>query len=254
AAPRGGHLVVLREDGDLPAIVLLHPIGGLLAGYGSLVRHLRGVAPLFGVLAHARERPQYRTVAERCAAYVDEIMAGTNGPVALAGYSLGGVLAMECAAQLTARGREVRLVTLFDTWVPRPPRRRLEKVLFRISELRRFSWEERARWAELQLARHFKPEQEAPEAGEELAAFDVAASDELGRQALAWRPSPYAGQVLLFRSERDLRGYSNRPSKLGWDTVAPHLTVENVPVDHTRIMREPHIALIADRILRALAR
>jgi thioesterase domain-containing protein len=126
-------------------------------------------------------------------------------------------------------------------------------VLFRFSELRRFSWEERARWAEFQLTRHFKPEHEGPESGEELAIFDVAASDELGRQALSWRPSPYAGKVMLFRSERDVRGYSNRPSKLGWDAVAAQLAVENVAVDHTQIMREPHIARIADRILRALA-
>ncbi len=245
--PRGkGHLVPLRKGGPLPPLFLLHPIGGQLAAYGQLVLHLSGQAPLFGLLAASAGERRYASLAERCSAYVEEILEAAPGPVALAGYSLGGTLALECASQLAARGREVRLVAMFDSWVPRPSRRSIDKALFRARELWRYSWSERLRWGGYQLARRFGPA-DPPE--EPLAGLDPRAMEELGRQSLAWTPPRYAGPVRLFRAELDLRGNTNRPGTLGWGRSCSQLEVTDLRCDHTQMMREPHAAEIAQRIL-----
>jgi hypothetical protein len=135
--------------------------------------------------------------------------------------------------------------------VPRPPPTRLEKLAFRAAELRRFTWEERARWAQVQVMQRLGP---ADPAFEELPLIDAAASTKLGEQALAWKPPRYDGEVLLFRAERDVRGYSTRPGLLGWDATCGKLTQASLACDHTQMMREPQASIIAERILMELSR
>jgi thioesterase domain-containing protein len=154
---------------------------------------------------------------------------------------------MECAVQLAARGHEVPLVALFDTWVPRAPLSFVEKVAFRASELRRFSWEERARWISFQLMRRLGPPE--PVLAEELPLIDAAASERLGRQALEWCPPSYSGDLILFRAEVDLRGYSTPPGALGWEKLCPHVSMASLDCDHTQMMREPQAERIAARLI-----
>lgn len=58
-------------------------------------------------------------VEERAARYVRHLLeAQPEGAFRLGGWSFGGVLAYETARQLTAAGREVELVALFDAGIP----------------------------------------------------------------------------------------------------------------------------------------
>ena len=248
-AARPRHLLLLRRGQARESIVLVHPIGGHLAPYGRLMRHLEAGVTLYGLQSTPDSKGSYATLRERCSAYVEEIRAVARGPLILAGYSLGGVLALEMADQLRRAEHEVPLVLLIDSAVPRPPRSGWDKVQHRISELRRFSWTDRRIWLTEQLyAASALGERRTPQLNEAEALMDMPAMELLLQQARGWEPPRYRGKVYLIRGNRNLRGYPNPAGTYGWGQHCTDLDVLSLPCNHSQILVEPYVVRIADEI------
>lgn len=110
-------LMPLQEQGDLPPLFLAHGLGSNLLLFRGLVESLAPNQPVYGIqlVADAAATPEELTIQSLAARYVDEIRAvNPVGPYALAGHSLGGLLAFEIAAQLRKRGAEISLLVLLD--------------------------------------------------------------------------------------------------------------------------------------------
>jgi non-ribosomal peptide synthetase component F/thioesterase domain-containing protein/acyl carrier protein len=242
APPR--HLLRLRGGRSRDSVFLVHPIGGHLAPYARLAHHLGDSAALFGLQAGAGKRP-YQSIGQRCAAYVEEVMAASSGPLILGGYSLGGALALEMAEQLRRAGRVVSLVLMLDAAVPRRLERGWAKLRHRATELRRFSWRDRRIWLSEQVSRRFLhgPADER-DFGEAEVLIDSAEMKSLFEQALRWQPPRYAGKVRLVRADRNLRGYPNPAGALGWDRYCTDLEVLDLPCNHVEILVEPQVLRI----------
>jgi thioesterase domain-containing protein/acyl carrier protein len=243
AAPPS-HLLRLRSGRGRVSVFLVHPIGGHLAPYARLAHHLGDSAALFGLQAGAGKRP-YQSIGQRCAAYVEEVMAASSGPLILGGYSLGGALALEMAEQLRRAGRVVSLVLLLDAAVPRRLERGWAKLRHRATELRRFSWRDRRIWLSEQISRRFLhgPADER-DFGEAEVLIDSAEMKSLIEQSLRWQPPRYAGKVRLFRADRSIRGYPNPVNALGWDRYCTDLEVFDLPCNHAEILVEPQVLRI----------
>ncbi|QNH95401.1 polyketide synthase Pks13 [Corynebacterium anserum] len=121
-----GNIRVLREraegDQSTPSVFLFHPAGGSSVVYQPLVRRLPDNVPVYGV-----ERVE-GSLAERCAAYIDEITEYSAGqPIIVGGWSFGGALAYEMASQLQQRteagqtSAQVQRIILLDTVQPKHP-------------------------------------------------------------------------------------------------------------------------------------
>ncbi|TDC47420.1 SDR family NAD(P)-dependent oxidoreductase [Actinomadura sp. KC345] len=114
---RGGsspHMETSRSGGRRP-IFIAHPAGGTTACYRQLIDLLGDDQPVYG-LERFEDAP---SVEERAARYVRHLLeAQPEGAFRLGGWSFGGVLAYETARQLTAAGREVEFVALFDAGLP----------------------------------------------------------------------------------------------------------------------------------------
>ncbi|WP_433330484.1 SDR family NAD(P)-dependent oxidoreductase [Spirillospora sp. CA-294931] len=107
----------LKATGDRRPIFIAHPAGGTTACYRQLVDLLGSDQPVYG-LERFEDAP---SVEERAARYVEQLQAKQpEGAFRLGGWSFGGVLAYETARQLTAAGREVEFVALFDAGLPLP--------------------------------------------------------------------------------------------------------------------------------------
>jgi len=253
-AARPRHLLLLRQGASRESIVLAHPVGGHLAPYGRLMRHLDSSITLYGLQSTPDSKESYASLRERCSAYVAEVVAACRGSLILAGYSLGGAIALEMADQLRRAGCVVPLVLLLDAAVPRLPRRGIEKLRHRISELRRFSWTDRRIWLAEQLARRLHLVSEEPsQLSEAEALMDVPGMELLIHQAQCWQPPQYAGRVFLFRGERNLRGYLNPAGTYGWGQHCTNLEVLSLPCNHAQILVEPQVQRIADGIQSLLA-
>lgn len=114
-----GNIRVLRarpEGSTRPSVFMFHPAGGSSVVFLPLARRLPEDIPVYGV-----ERLE-GTLEERAAAYIDEIREYSDGrPVVLGGWSFGGALAYEVAAQLKDTDVEVAYIALLDTVQPSEP-------------------------------------------------------------------------------------------------------------------------------------
>ena len=101
-----------------PPLFCIHGLGGHVAGFLPLARGLADVGPstackAWGSMPGQQPHDRIEAMAEL---YLSEIrQVQPHGPYLLAGWSLGGLIALEAAQQLPAAGEEVALVAMFDT-------------------------------------------------------------------------------------------------------------------------------------------
>jgi acetoacetyl-CoA synthetase len=136
ARPTSSPLVLLKPGADETPLFILHGLGGTVVELAALGRHMPCDRPIYAVQARGldgSERPLDRLedMAQYYLAAVRERQP--HGPYALAGYSFGGLIALEMAQRLLEAGERTAIVACLDTYVhPRywPLSARID-VLFR---------------------------------------------------------------------------------------------------------------------------
>ena len=116
-------LLPLKPLGDRPPLFCLPPIIGFGWPYTSLIRHLHPEQPLYALQAvglsldpdRSDGRPD--SIQAVAASYLDQIRTvQPHGPYSLLGWSMGGLVAHEMAAQLRRKGEAVTLLALLDSY------------------------------------------------------------------------------------------------------------------------------------------
>jgi amino acid adenylation domain-containing protein len=114
-------LVPIKPTGTKNPVFSFHGVGGNVLNYVSLIPALDQNRPLVGVQSVAlNQDSQFYSIEEMAAAYLREIKSYQPvGPYFLAGGSMGGIIALEVAQQLKARGEVIEKLVMFDTFGPR---------------------------------------------------------------------------------------------------------------------------------------
>jgi thioesterase domain-containing protein len=255
-------VVRFHEGGPRTPVIVLNN----RSVYFQLARQLGEQRPFTDILMYHQDGPVDLDAYtfEDFGAYAARLIrwAQPRGPYILGGHCIYGVLAFEAARQLTAMGEKVPLVALFDSWGPgyRETMSRWDRVLRR-QQLRLDRYKKRVRQfreGEVgfdELVR--KPvlyhlgllPQEAGPTRQALAGewFD----DYLYSKVAQYRPTPYAGDVVLFRSKEPLRGRLF-DEHMGWKPlVAGKFAKVDVNSGHFDMFREQPAAEIAT-VLRPL--
>lgn len=110
----------LRASGAGEPLFCVHPAVGTAWCFAGLARRIDD-RPVYGLQSPLLTRPGYvtGTLAELAAVHVESIRTvQPHGPYHLLGYSVGGQIAHEIAAQLTAGGELVATLTMLDTHLP----------------------------------------------------------------------------------------------------------------------------------------
>lgn len=254
-------------------LVPLRPGGGerpvfMFAGSGGNVRDLQRVAqampddrPILGIEALAdidgRQPESIDAVVRRA---IEVIFSHrSQGPYDLIGYSLGGLVALETARQLQARGATVGFVGLIDPLFERrfwPTRLFAEALLRRtvvhLAALSRRRVSEaapefllRARRLLSRLA-HRTASADDPDPG-----FPKSQMDAYTRVFGAYRPRAYPGPVRLFHCDFK-HEFGCDPVALWRPFVGP-IQAWAVPGDHRSILKDPvAISLLARYLTEAL--
>lgn len=113
--------LILLADGDAAAapLFLVHPAGGLGWGYRHLARRIAPARRVYGLQHPGLDlsQPLPASIADLARDYVARAGArAPEGPLHLAGWSVGGIIAQEMAAQLAAAGRPAGLVAALDAY------------------------------------------------------------------------------------------------------------------------------------------
>ncbi|HEU5415969.1 MAG TPA: amino acid adenylation domain-containing protein, partial [Candidatus Angelobacter sp.] len=111
---------LIREGNSQAPIYFIHPASGQVLRYHTWVEHLEGSGPVYALRDPLLTGgPRLKTVEELAEHYVNLISRDSaEAPYALAGWSFGGLLALEMATKLRERGKEVSMLVLIDPTVP----------------------------------------------------------------------------------------------------------------------------------------
>jgi acetoacetyl-CoA synthetase len=264
SAGRGTPLVLLRPGAGERPLFLVHSLFGDVLSMRPLAHHLDTDRPVYGLQARGLDPAEapHTSVAEMADAYVEGVReVQPQGPYALGGHSLGGVVAFEMARRLVARGDEVEWLGLIDSDLH-------HSTLTRAERLRWFGWKAgdmlralRAnprdripRWSRKALLRL------APRAPVEMPQREstlpplMRRLENAGWAAFdAYRPAPYPGAATFFRVDRPREDMGD-PLPVWRRVVEGGLTVVAVPGSHADVVAEPNVRSLADRLSAHLPR
>ncbi|GAA4988213.1 amino acid adenylation domain-containing protein [Kineococcus glutinatus] len=116
-----GELLPLRAasstTGSLPPLFAVHPAAGLAWSFAGLLPYLEPGRPLYGLQSPRLSGPDGvpGTLADLARRYVAHVRSvQPHGPYSLLGWSFGGHVAHEMAAQLEEAGERVELLAVLD--------------------------------------------------------------------------------------------------------------------------------------------
>ncbi len=258
-------ILPLNDVGSDPAFYCVHAIGGVAADFRHMARMLGPKQKFYGIQAPTDKRnaefvSSIKSISQH---YVDELVKfQPEGPLLLGGHSVGATIALEMSQQLTARGREVSLLVVFDggllntgaeisflnplywlkllCYLPRW----INDVL-----MVKYSFQSVCRMLVNKVAEKLRS-RHAVEDVVNLSAFTpghVAFMKGLYDRHLEYVPNSYSGRVLVFVAKTD--GLLNHGQvEAAWRKIAPSSEIFEVNGTHVDIMQMPRGLPVAKRL------
>jgi amino acid adenylation domain-containing protein/FkbM family methyltransferase len=245
APPAFSPLVPLRTSGPGRPLFCVHPVGGNVLCYAELARRLD--RPVYGLqsLGLGGGEPQ-ESVEAMAVTYTAAVTAAQpEGPLALAGWSIGGVIAWEMARQLARTGRQVESVILLDTLAPGAhPEAAQTPSVAEVAEADLLA----AIAADLGGIAGREVDVDGPQTHRLLRVYR-ANVEAVQRYRPAPDPSTLSApsRVVLLRAAERPGGRVVDPA-LGWEALAPGLLVRELAGDHYSLLRAPQVESLAATI------
>ena len=251
-APHETVLRIQQGDSQVPFFAVVSP-GESALGYALLARHMGPEQTLYrlqgaGPIISSSERPYTPTEMDELA---NEYIAAMRtvqpfGPYYLGGMCDGAHIALRMAQALEKRGEQVAMLAILDTWVLENSQRFLLWHIHYFSE--RF--------------RDFRKLPTRKQLQTSLRTLGNFAARALGRPRSAWSkaywpneefvPPTFNGRATLFKRPKQPYYYIQDP-EMGWGARAMGgVDIEVVPIDHTEMLREPHVRLLGNRLAQCL--
>ncbi|WP_459609697.1 thioesterase domain-containing protein, partial [Dickeya oryzae] len=246
-----------------PLFIVPEATGELLYG-PQLAAAIDADIPVYGLLGPDRHLPSFTTLQGAAARYVGIIReVQPQGPYRLLGWSLGGTLAYEIAAQLIGLNQSVEFLGLLDTWALPP----VESVSHTAETLEQMSQ------ALIQDVLTLRGEplptaalatcQQWQDYHALACQFGVIPSDWTPTYFCRWlqhrqdllnaeyRPQPLPVQVDLLAARDSL---ARAEPYLHWDRILPpsSIRVTQVPGDHMSLFTEAHVGTVGQQISQAI--
>ena len=270
ALPNG--IVRIEPGHDGKALFCLPGIGGLSLQYRELASLLGTGRAVYGVEMHDFDAPPAddATLPEMAAAVVREIrQVQPEGPYAVVGYSFGGHLAFEVAAELERQGQKLEFACLIDAYAPGAlvrGERMMARVRRHLGTLARSTPAEAVAYLKARhqgvVDRRRERQQAAVMAvpaavDQEETALQrqVRIATEVGSRALkAYRPSAFGGKITLVRALRVSGVLVDTTGTNGWASHARDVEVIDIRCNHFDLFDMPYVSQVAEYLGNLLAR
>jgi amino acid adenylation domain-containing protein len=264
-------LVMIQAGEQRTPFFCVHAAGGNVLEYRDLARLLGPDQPFYGLQAKGLDGKQepHTSIKEMAAHYIGEMLeVQPSGPYLIGGRSSGGTIAFEMACQLTAKGEEVGLLALLDTYpagyfkllagaggIRQRSIRYLRKLRSHASNLRQLGPGEKFGYILNKLK--YAPEkirhklyrraykiykkvgQPLPPALKNIEEINFAAVKD-------YLPQVYSGNAVLFLASDLTADYDLLD---GWrELVAGSIESREISGNHINIIKEPHVRALADQL------
>jgi len=263
-SPSWSSLVAIKPNGSKTPFFCVHGLGGNVLEFFDLARRLDDDQPFYGLQSQGLdgEQPLLTSVEEMAAHYLKEMRElQPAGPYLIGGRSLGGTIAFEMARQLRAEGHEIALLALLDTY-PARPARLAQRLACHATNLNRLSPREKfeyvvdkARFVPRKIkGRVWRPIYDSLQKfGWTLPRVLHSVTEFNSLAAHRYVPQAYDGKATLFWASGDLRASNDLVE--GWRALAiGGIEVQEIPGNHLNIIKEPHVAELANKLTECLER
>lgn len=263
-------LIPLKQDGTKVPLYLVHGIGLNLFNFNNVINCMHADQPVYGLRAAGLDgNMEPLESIETIAAYYNREILNFDpvGPYAIAGYSMGGIIAYEMAKQLKEAGKNVEMLAMIDTNVQetlqvvmnnlvRKAERQFDKLSFRIRSFYRhpianldYLGQLYAQKVNSLLTRlGIQKKHKAPG----LPEYMQNVADRLEAACAKYIISPYDIKIDLIKAEKRLY-YVDDPEFLGWSNYAlDGITTYDVPGDHEDMFRSPNDMFLAETLQKRL--
>ena len=114
-------LAPLKPSGSQPPLFFFHPLGGDIRCYVEFARRSLADQPVYALLGRGCDGalPPHESLGQMADVYIEALRGvQPRGPYYLAGWSAGGIVALEVAQRLQSQQREVGMLVWIDTPMP----------------------------------------------------------------------------------------------------------------------------------------
>jgi len=265
SAHDGGRLVSIRPaESPSATLVLIHAVGGTVQSYLRLAHRLDEKLAVLAIGAAIDTDETASSIAGMARDYLDQVeRASLAGRLVFAGWSMGGLVALEMAALSRSRNRPISRVQLFDTIVPQSVQQRSEAELdeaalgvfaldlgLSAEDVEAIS--KRVDVAERAIVALRRRAIERRILSDSVSVEDLDWHYRVMRKnfaaLLAYRPASYVETVDYFKA-RDASFSGPAGSRhLGADELRGPTREWVVPGNHFNLMREPQVGVLADLV------
>jgi thioesterase domain-containing protein/acyl carrier protein len=229
SAPILSPLILLKNGSHGAPLFIAPGLGGGPAEFFQLVEHIHSPNPIYGLQPKGIEGfdDPCERIEDMAEFYLKALLDfQAQGPYSLAGYSLGGLVALEMARRLNASGHEVALLVMIDSY---PDINSLSPMQF----LRLLTQRAKRR-----VTTFGQPPRTdirlgglpSPEAISSFAPSFDRVRDAAYRALRRYRPGTYGGAVKFIRAA-EVTEFPDNPKSV-WSHLLPNLEVESVSGDH----------------------
>ncbi len=251
-------VVICRGSAGQTPLFCVHGAGGNVLNFKVISDRLGSQQPFYGLQAQGVDGrlPPLGSVQEMAAQYVDAVrIAQPRGPYQLAGYSAGGVIALEMAQQLRKAGEQVRLLAMIDTLSPVAARRKASH-LKKLWLMRHWTLDFALQWpgrrrkgklADAQYAQALERLARGEPLPPELVEFHLFRNFVAAQER--YHPEPYDGAMVLFRAAQADTQYLGAGKALGWEEhISGEIRVAQIAGSHFSMMAEPGVSQLIDAL------
>ena len=269
-------IVCLNDGSSETPVYCVHPVTGDVVGLRDLAR-LLGDQRFYGIQVPREKmtRDFAASIEGMATHYVDLIVAlQPNGPINLAGWSAGAIIALEMAKQLRQKGRDVPLLIALDgapcnsgaglkVWNPLYAIKLVQNMPRWIRDDRHQDWSLRGVVERIRTKLAIRFGLGAPA----LANIDTFDAETMQRllDADGWAPGqkafihemykamldyvaePYEGRVIVYETQTQPL-YHLRQIGAVWTKLARDLEIVSLPGNHSGLVHQPTIGRIATHL------
>lgn len=244
-------ILAINPAGNRPPLFCVHPSPRRASQYAALARFLGPKQPVYAVQLPLSKVTSSGSVEEIAAQLVHDIRAiQPHGPYSIAGWSLGGMVAWEIACILAGAGEPMGLLALLETSyflaLAGGEVTEQELCLYEAMTAERLK-ENVASWVN-------------QDNGQVRALLRGASL--LEALARRFRPKPYPGHAVLFRTETPDAVRTNAAQYLlmsessgedyGWSNFSRSLDIRYLPGSHAAFIDAPNALLLARQLSECL--
>ena len=263
--PRCPPIVLLKPGSQARPVFITHGLGGSVMDFFQVVKHMQCPNPIYGMQAKGLDGADepFNDIADMarfCLSAIKELQP--RGPYLLIGYSLGGLVTLEMAGLLRARGEEVALLAMLDSYPHVRFLKPIQQLRLRLRLAKRHALllsRLPIRDAVAYLTRRSERRLRIPgdRSGKARYPASTATSPVIQRvresaylALTRYRPHSYPGKVKFVRAEIST-DFPQDPAAV-WSKFLGAIEIDTAPGDHLEIMTThfEHLASLLSRYVR----